>query len=113
MDDLSRVFVDTDLCGIPYFDVGELCLAIVRLHPLRLIDEGNHLRSRRDQLSGTDLPFPYRAVSRGIDLGVSKVYLGYDKVCLPGAKISIELHFLRLQHCLRTPFGFRSEFITA
>ena len=67
MDDLSRIFVDTDLCGIPYFDIGELGLAIVRLHPLRLIDESNDLCSRRDQLSGTDLPFPNRAISWGID----------------------------------------------
>src|SRR5271157_2902826 len=110
-DDLSRVCVNTDLCGIAYLDIGELGLPIICLYPFRDIDERDHLRPRRNQLSRTDLPFPNRTVSRGVDLGVAKVYLCYYQIRLLGTEVSIELYFLRLQYCLRTPFGFGSQLI--
>src|SRR5271166_6783805 len=111
-DDLSGVFIETELGGIANLDIGQLGLAVIGLHPLRLSDERNHLRPRRHQLSGPNLALPYTAVSRGGDLGVAKVHLGYNQVRLLGTEVSIELHFLRLQNHLHTSLGFGRLFTT-
>src|SRR5271166_6117373 len=111
-DDLSGVFIETELGCIANLDIGQLGLAVIGLHPLRLSDERNHLRPRRHQLSGPNLALPYTAVSRGGDLGVAKVHLGYDKACLFGVQVSDELHLLGLQNHLHTSLGFGRLFTT-
>src|SRR5271157_4181387 len=79
MDHLARILVDADLCRITNSYVRKLCLFVICFYPFRAIDERNHLRARRHQLPGADLPFAYAPVIRRIDLRVAKVHLGYDQ----------------------------------
>src|SRR3974390_1940328 len=47
VEDFSWVFVNTQVGRIADFNVGELGLAIIGLHPLDVAYEGNHLRTGR------------------------------------------------------------------
>src|SRR5271157_5167841 len=105
-DHLARILVDADLCRITNSYVRKLCLFVICFYPFRAINERNHLRARRHQLPGADLPFAYAPVIRRIDLRVAKVHLGYDQARLFGVQVSDQLHFLRLQHHLHTALGF-------
>src|ERR1700722_153968 len=61
-NEFSRIFVNPKFGSVPNFHVGQLCFAIVRLHPLGESDKGDHLSSRGDELPRPNLPFAHRAV---------------------------------------------------
>src|SRR4029077_8058653 len=75
VDHAARIFVDANLRWIANFDISELRLAIVRLHPFGERHEGDDLCSRRNQLTRPHLPFTYGAISRRLDSCVAEVHL--------------------------------------
>ena len=113
MKHLAWVFVHGDLRHVANFDVGELRLAIIRLHPLNFADEGNYLRTRRDQLSRPHLPFPHRAIAGRLDRRIAQVYLCIGERSLLAVEIGHQLPVLRFQDGLGPAFGLRRQLIAA
>ena len=110
---LPGELVNSNLRSITNPYVRELGFFVVRLHPSRAIDEWNDLRSRRHQLTGTDLPFAHAAVTWRRNLRIAEVHLRYYQACFFGAKVGGELHLLRLEDDLLTPLGFGCQLAAA
>jgi hypothetical protein len=84
---LPRKLINAYLGWIPNFDIRQLRLSIIRLHPLGGFDERDYLCSWGDQLSRPHLPLSNRAVSRRKDFGVAQVDLSCDK----GGSLGVEI----------------------
>src|SRR5271166_583857 len=108
--DFSGIFVDADFSGVSDFYVRELSLAIICLNPLNLVDERNHLGSRRDQLSGANLPLAHVAVLGCLDPGIAEVHLRDGECVLLAMEVSDELQLLRIQHGKLAALGIHSRF---
>src|ERR1700730_4811079 len=110
MNDLTGVRVYTNFRTVPNFKISELRFAIVGLHPLRDVNERDHLRSWRYELSDTNLTLAHGAVSRRENLGVGQIHDCSSETSLLGAQVCLKLQFLRGQNSFPANFGFGSQF---
>src|SRR6267142_3305643 len=113
MNYLPGILVNPKFGRVADLHVGQLGFTIVRLHPLRDINERDHLRARRNKLSCSDLPFAYSALTRRINFRVAKIHHSRREVCLLRAQICLKLCVLRFEHGFGTPLGFSTEFTAA
>src|SRR5882724_7748295 len=109
MNYLPGILVNTNFGRVTDLHVGQLGFTIVREHPLRDINERNHLRARRNKLPRPDLAFAHSALTRCVNFRVAKIHRSCRKACLFRMQIGLKLHILRLENCLRTSLGFRTE----
>src|SRR6266699_3630356 len=110
MNYLPGILINPKFGSVADLHVGQLGFAIVRLHPLRDINERDDLRARRNKLSCPDLAFAHSALAGCVNFRVAKIHHSCREIRLLCTQISPKLHILRLDHCFRTPLGFRSEF---
>src|SRR6266581_7323667 len=110
---LTGILVDPQFSSIANLHVGQLGFTIVREHPLRDINERDHLRARRNKLSCPDLAFAHSAVTRCVNFRVAKIHRSCRKARLFRMQVGLKLHILRLENCLRTSLGFRTELTAA
>src|SRR5271156_3828238 len=66
-NELSGIFVDMEVNGVPNFHVGQLGFSIVRFHPFCESNKSDDLGARRDELPRPNLPFAHRAIAGSID----------------------------------------------
>src|SRR5258708_17051125 len=69
---LTGILVNPQFGSVTDLHVGQLGLTIVRLHPLRDINERDHLYARRNKLSCPDLAFAPSTLPGRVNLPVSK-----------------------------------------
>jgi len=110
MNYLPGILVNAKFGSVTDIYVGQLGFTIVRLHPLRDINERDHLRARRNKLSCPDLAFAHSTLARRVNLRVAKIHHSCREVRLFRMQIGLKLRILRFEDCFRTPLGFRSEF---
>jgi len=63
MNYLPWILVNPQFGSVADLHVSQLRLTIVRLHPLRDINERDHLHARRNKLSCADLAFAHSALA--------------------------------------------------
>src|ERR1700731_4675724 len=93
---LTRILVNTNFGSVADLHVGQLGFTIIRLHPLRDINERDDLRARRNKLPRPDLAFAHSALAGCVNFRVAKIHHSCREVRLLRAQVGPKLHILRL-----------------